>query len=197
MTSTLNLKDYYFIPDGTPADSELADEQRRLLIHDQMEVFRSKSFIAGAIFWTYQDYRTRSLFVMGVVDPKRNKRPSWNVLREEFSPVVFDSLTVSPMADDQQTATILLHTRGPIGVDMPVYTLRGYTFHWEVTSTDRSTLFSQGDVLLPTLAPATEWTGKTQFEVPTTDYILTVSIIRPTGFTLIERSINAKGEQIP
>jgi hypothetical protein len=58
-------------------------------------------------------------------------------------------------------------------------------------------LFSQGDVLLPTLAPATEWTGKTQFKVPTADYILTVSIIRPTGFTIIERSINAKGELIP
>jgi hypothetical protein len=196
-TSTLNLKEYYFIPDGTPADSELADEQRRLLIHDQMEVFRSKSFIAGAIFWTYQDYRTRSLFVMGVVDPERNKRPSWNILREEFSPVIFDSLTLSPVVDGQSTCNISLHTRGPINMDMPVYTLRGYTLHWVVISPDGSTLFSQGDVPLPTLVPATEWTGKTQFKAPTADYILTVSIIRPTGFNVIERSLNAKGEQIP
>ncbi|HEX9972593.1 MAG TPA: glycoside hydrolase family 2 TIM barrel-domain containing protein, partial [bacterium] len=49
-TSTLNYDDYYFIPDGTLPDSDLADEQRQLLIHDQMGVFRAKPFIAGAIF---------------------------------------------------------------------------------------------------------------------------------------------------
>jgi len=196
-TSTLSPDEYYFIPDGTPPDSELADEQRRLLINDQMAVFRTKPFIAGAVFWTYQDYRTRSGFVMGVMDPERNKRPSWDVLREEFSPVLFDSIALSPMVDGQRTVTITLHTRGPIDMDMPVYTLRGYTLRWAVTSPEGSTKFSEGDTSLPTLDPASQWSGEFTLDVPAVDYIVTVSIIRPTDFNVIERSIDEKGEQIP
>jgi beta-glucuronidase len=196
-TSTLSPDEYYFIPDGTPSDSDLADEQRRLLIHDQMAVFRTKSFIVGAVFWTYQDYRTRSGFVMGVMDAERNKRPSWDVLREEFSPALFDSLALSPEVDGHRTISIILHTRGTIDMDMPVYTLRGYTLQWAVTSPEGSTKYSEGDASLPTLSPTSEWSGEFTFEVPALDYIVTVSIIRPTGFNVIECSINEKGEQIP
>lgn len=196
-TSTLKLEDYYFIPDGTPPDSELADEQRRLLIHDQMTVFRTKPFIAGAVFWTYQDYQTRSNFVMGVVDPNRIKRPSWNTLREEFSPVLIDSLTLSPQFDDKRTVTVALHTRGPVDVDLPAYTLRGYKLHWSATSPDGSLKFSEGNILLPILAPAAQWSGEIPLILTATDYIITLSIIRPTGHGVIERSYNAKGELIP
>ncbi len=196
-TSILNPEEYYFIPDGTSPDSELADEQRRLLIHDQMAVFRTKPFISGAIFWTYQDYQTRSNFVMGVVDPERDKRPSWGVLREEFSPVLIDSLAISPVVDGQCTVTVTFHTRGPVDVDMPAYTLRGYTLHWAATSPDGSTKFSEGDVSLPTLAPAAQWLGDFLLTVPAEDYIVTLSIMRPTGFSVTEQSYDAQGEIIP
>jgi beta-glucuronidase len=196
-TSTLTPEEYYFIPDGTPPDSELADEQRRLLIREQMAVFRTKPFVAGAIFWTYQDYRTRSKFVMGVVDPARNKRPSWEVLREEFSPILIDALTLSPLADGKRTATISMYTRGPVETDLPAYTLRGYKLHWRLSSPDELTEFSAGDLALPTLAPAAEWTGEIPLVVPQSDIILTISFVRPTGYTVIERSYNAKGEFLP
>lgn len=196
-TSTLTLEEYYFIPDGTAADSDLADEQRRLLIQDQMAVFRTKPFIAGTVFWTYQDYRTRSLFVMGVVDPERNQRPSWNVLREEFSPALIDSLTLSPLVDGKRTASIVLHTRGPIATEMPAYTLRGYRLHWSVTSPDGITEFSSGDTAMPILAPGTQWSGEVSFDVSAADYILTISIVRPTGFSVLERSFDVQGKPIP
>ena len=189
-TSTLNYDDYYFIPDGTLPDSDLADEQRQLLIHDQMGVFRAKPFIAGAIFWTYQDYRTRSNFVMGVVNPERNKRASWEALREEFSPVLFDSLNISLGSNGHSMLKVALHSRGPINTDMPVYTLRGYSLHWAVTSRDGSTKYSQGDVLIPTLAPASQWTNVIPLDVPSDEYTFTISIIRPTGYSVIERSLN-------
>ena len=189
-TSTLKYKDYYFIPDGTLPDSDLADEQRQLLIHDQMGVFRAKPFIAGAIFWTYQDYRTRSNFVMGVVDAERNKRASWEVLREEFSPLLIDAMNISQGSNGQSMLEVTLHSRGPINTDMPVYTLRGYSLHWVVTSRGGSTKYSQGDVPLPTLSPASQWTNVIPFDVPSNEYILTISIIRPTGYSVIERSLN-------
>jgi beta-glucuronidase len=196
-TSTLDADQYYFIPDGTPSDSEVADIIRRQLITEQMAIYRSKPFVSGAIFWTYQDYRTRSNFIMGLVDYDRNRRGSWEVLRDEYAPALIDSLTLSPAADGQRTTTVTLHTRGPIEVDMPVYTLRGYTLHWAVTSPDGSTKFSEGDVPLPTLAPASQWSGEISLTVPAADYIVTVSIIRPTGFNVTDRSYDAQGEQIP
>jgi beta-glucuronidase len=196
-TSTLDEDQYYFVPENTPSDSEDADMVRRQLISEQMEVFRSKPFVAGAIFWTYQDYRTRSNFIMGLVDFNRNRRGSWEVLREEYSPALIDSLSLSPPADGTRVALVGLHTRGPLDVDMPAYTLRGYGLHWTVTSVDASTEFSDGDIPLPTLVPASQWSGEIPFSEPSEEYRITLSIIRPTGYSVTERSYNRKGEVIP
>jgi len=196
-TSSLNTDEYYFVSEDTPSTSEAADIVRRQLITEQLEIFRSKPFVAGAIFWTYQDYRTRSDFIMGLVDFNRNRRGSWELLREEYAPVLIDSLTLSPKADGKRAATVALHTRGPVEVDMPVYTLRGYSLHWEVVSQDGSTKFSEGDISLPRLAPASQWSGEIEFTVPVEEYIMIVSIIRPTGYSVIERSYNTDGEFIP
>src|SRR6185503_1282349 len=106
-TSNLNVDDYYFVSEETASDSEAADIVRRQLITEQLEIFRSKPFVAGAIFWTYQDYRTRSNFIMGLVDFNRNRRGSWEVLREESAPALIDSLTPSSITDSKRTATVL------------------------------------------------------------------------------------------
>ena len=196
-TSNLNVEGYYFVSEDTPSDSEEADIVRRQLITEQLEIFRSKPFVAGAIFWTYQDYRTRSNFIMGLVDFNRNRRGSWEVLREEYAPALIDSLTPSSITDVKRTATVALHTRGPVDVDMPSYTIRGYSLYWTVTSLDSSTKFSEGDIHLPTLTPASQWSGEIEFTAPTEEYIIIVSIIRPTGYSVIERSYDAKGELIP
>ncbi len=196
-TSSLNAEDYYFIPEGTPSDSEAADVVRRQLITEQLEIFRSKPFIAGAVFWTYQDYRTRSNFIMGLVDENRNKRGSWEILRKEYAPASIESFHFNAEENGHRVATILLHTRGPIDVDMPVYTLRGYSLHWQITSPDHTQLFSEGDVPLPTLAPASEWTGELQFAIPDEEYVMILSIMRPTGFSVMDYSYNSKGELIP
>jgi len=87
-TSKLNADEYYFVSDDAPSDSEVADAVRRQLITEQLEIFRCKPFVTGAIFWTYQDYRTRSNFIMGLVDFNRNRRGSWEVLREEYVPAL-------------------------------------------------------------------------------------------------------------
>jgi len=196
-TSSLNPDQYYFIPDDTPSDSEAADAVRRQVIKDQMPILRSKPFVAGAIFWSYQDYRTPTNYKTGLVDAERQKRGSWQVLRDEYAPALIDSVTLSAVADGQRTATVALHTRGPVDVDMPAYTLRGYALHWTMTSPHGDSMFSEGNVSLPVLAPGTSWSGKIALTIPTADYILTVSIVRPTGFSVTEHSFDALGQPIP
>jgi beta-glucuronidase len=196
-TSSLDADEYYFVPDDTPSDSEAADAVRRKLITEQLEIFRSKPFVAGAIFWTYQDYRTRSNFVMGLVDFNRNRRGSSEVLREECAPLLIDTLSLSSVTNGKRIATVVLHTRGPVDVDMPAYTLRGYILHWIVTSADGGTEFSKGNISMPTLAPASQWSGEVEFTEPAEEYRIKLSIIRPTGYRVIERSYSGKGELIP
>jgi beta-glucuronidase len=195
-TSSLNADEYYFVSEDTPSDSAAADMVRQQLIAEQIEIFRDKPFVAGVIFWTYQDYRTRSNFIMGLVDANRNRRGSWEVLREEYAPALIDSLTLAPVTDGKRIATVTLHTRGPVNADMPAYTLRDYHVHWAVMSPDDSTKFSEGDVGLPTLAPASQWSGEIEFDVPGEEHIITISIIRPTGYSVIECSYDAEGNLI-
>jgi beta-glucuronidase len=188
-TNELNADQYYFIPDNVSADSDLADAQRRQVIADQMAAFRNRPFIVGAIFWTYQDYRTPAGFVMGIVDAQRNHRGSWETLRQAFSPVLFDGLSLNSASDGLRTATVSLRTRGPLAEAIPAYTLRGYTLHWEVMSGD--TTLAEGDIALPTLTPGTAWTGQIQWNAQVMDCNVHLSVRRPTGFEALDTTYPA------
>jgi beta-glucuronidase len=187
---------YYLIPADVPADSDAADFQRRQLIIEQMTVLRGKPFVAGAIFWTYQDYRTLNEYQMGVVEARRQRRGSWAVLREEYAPASIDAVSFAPRTADLQSAVVTLRTRGPVDRDMPVYTLRAYKLHWQVAARNDHGILSQGTRALPILAPGTTWSTQLEWPMPIEDYILTLSIIRPTGFTVLERSYDAGGNPL-
>jgi beta-galactosidase/beta-glucuronidase len=193
-TSSLKASDYYFVPDNVAPDSEEADAQRRQLIVDQLGVFRNKPYVAGAIFWTYQDYRTRTNFIMGLVDPERRRRGSWALLREEYAPIRFESATFAAASGNTWQVEVTLRTRGPVETDMPAYTLRGYRLHWLVLSLDGSTIYSEGDVPLPVLAPGTTWRSSMAWTAPDKPYAVTLRIVRPTGFAVLERSYSPQGD---
>jgi beta-glucuronidase len=196
-TSALNTGEYYFIPDDAPSDSVAADVIRRQLIFEQMAIYRSKPFVSGAIFWTYQDYRTPSKYSTGLVDSQRNRRGSWEILRHEYAPALIDSLTLSHRSTSQRIATVALHTRGPVEMDMPAYTLREYELHWAVKSPKCTRTFSEGNISMPTLTPGTRWSVDITFIIPDEKYIIAVSIVRPTGFSVTDRSYDSNGNPIP
>jgi beta-glucuronidase len=191
----LRRSQYYRMSDDELRDAEASDIQRRRLISEQMAVLRTKPFVVGAIFWTYQDYRTPTHYQMGLVDAHRRRRGSWTVLREEYTPLSIDSVALSPAAASTQEAEVVLRTRGPVDSDMPVYTLREYRLHWLVMNREKQTLLAHGDLLLPTLEPGATWSTRIAWPMPTTAYILTLRIIRPTGFTVVERSYDAQGNR--
>ncbi|OGO66824.1 MAG: hypothetical protein A2Z49_00040 [Chloroflexi bacterium RBG_19FT_COMBO_56_12] len=171
---------YYSIPEDVSADSPEADIQRQRVIRDQMAVFRSKPFVAAATFW---DYRGS----MGVVDDLGRTRPSWHTIQEEFAPLVIERADFTFPKKDQCKVNVVLRTRGPIEVDLPAYTLRNYRIAWEFLSPDGRPIDLRGEADLPVLPPGTVYNLKIEVPQMVKGNKLHISVIRPTGFTVIER----------
>ncbi len=185
----IEMDQYYFMREDHPMSVDGCDILRQKLIDEQMDVFRSKPFVAGAIFWDYAGQ-------MGVVDENRGRRGSWRVLRDEYSPIQIEALNFSPPLDETRCAEINLRARGSLDSDMPVYTLRGYRLRWEVTSSDKRNVFSQGEILLPTLPPAGAWSGEISWPAHQGEAIVSVSVVRPTGFAVLEHSFDFQGNSL-
>jgi beta-glucuronidase len=72
------------------------DAKRMEILRDHSRILRERDFVAGLIFFCYNDYRTHvgdkgagilKQRVHGVVDVYGRKKPSWQLLRDESSPV--------------------------------------------------------------------------------------------------------------
>jgi hypothetical protein len=160
---SLDSSRYFSVSRIVPATSALADAERRRLIVDQLAVFRTRPWIVGAIFWTYQDYRTGSGFVMGAVDERRQRRGSWRTLRREYAPVSIERFVAG---------TVTLRMRR----DLPSYTLRGYSLRWRVLPHG-----PHGSVALPVLLPGTTWSTRLAWQ--TRWRRVRLDVVRPTGFS--------------
>jgi hypothetical protein len=130
---------------------------------------------------------------MGVVDAQRHRRGSWAVLREAYAPVVLNAVDVSSASDGTQRATVTLRARGPVERDLPAYTLREYQLTWAVAAPDSQLVFAQGTLTLPLLPPGTTWSGILEWAVPRANYRLTLRLLRPTGFAILEHTYNVHG----
>lgn len=163
-------------------DRPEGDEKRIETLRSHDAIFRSKEFVAGAIFFCYNDYRThvgdRGMGVMqqrvhGVVDLLGMQKGSYDALRRESGPV--ESLTAEKHANSFQL-------RLKIRQDVPMYALRGYKL--------RGTLYGQGDIPveyqeieLPEIVAGREITHNLSFRQSDTPLRVKFDVVRPTGFS--------------
>ena len=168
-------------------DRPEGDEHRLEDLRSHDVVFRSKDFVAVAIFFCYSDYRTHVGYsgvgalkqnVHGVVDLYGAQKASYEVLRRELSPV--ESLTVENHLNAFQ---LRLKTRH----DAPMYSLRGYKL--------RGTFYGEGDipiekheVELPEIAAGNETTVDLIFSQSDVPLHVKFDIFRPTGFSAYSRN---------
>ncbi len=160
----------------------LAGDARRIeILRDHTHICRDLDFVAGTIFFDYNDYRTHvgdkghgplKQRVHGVVDLYGNRKPSFDVLRQESSPV--ESLQLGP-GEGLLNAT--LTTRKTL----PAYTLEGYTLRWVVFGFDDLPM-EQGSAPLPTLLPGQQAGMRIQFQEKNPTRVR-VDVMRPTGFS--------------
>jgi beta-galactosidase len=159
------------------------DDARRIDIlraHDT--VFRSKEYVAGAIFFCYNDYRSQAGFsgvgalqqnIHGVVDVFGANKPSFHALRLESSPIA--SLSVE---NHSNTFRILLKTRN----DLPAYTLLGYRLRG-LSYSEAAIPLEQQEIALPDLPPGSDAHVELAFRQPETPVRVQFDVLRPTRFS--------------
>ncbi len=173
-------------------DTEQADRLRVGIMESQLAEFEKHDFVAGALFWCYQDYKShRNLWPgltsdwveMGIVDENRQRLPSYFAWKERTRParlgVVFSRGPSGPPTGFR--ATVERRAAGEI----PSYELRGYRLEWEARDHDR-TLLASGRTALPVIgSPATvegAWPATSSRELT-----LSVRVVRPSGVVAAER----------
>lgn len=174
-------------------DTAQADRMRIDVMESQLAEFAKHDFVAGAIFWCYQDYKShRNLWPglttdwveMGLVDENRQRLPSYAAWKERTSPARLDVAWTRGRFGPPAGFRATVARRPP--AELPSHDLRGYRLEWEARDHD-GTRLAGGAQDLPTIgAPATvegSWPATTSREVR-----LTVRVLRPTGFVAAERA---------
>jgi len=157
------------------------DARRIEILANHTSACRELDFVAGLIFFCYNDYRTHvgdkgtattKQRVHGVVDLYGNHKPSYDVLRRESRPVETFQVAREPGA-----MVITLRARKTI----PAHRLSGYAV--------RGVLYGYGgiplerhSVAVPTLAPGDEATIKMPFTEKEPVKIV-FDVLRPSAFS--------------
>ena len=158
------------------------DQNRVTVIEDHTRVFRESGMVAGAIYFDYNDYRTivgdkgvgaLRQRVHGVVNLYAQRKPSFDALRLESSPI--EALVLTP-ADS--LFTLEVQTRRAL----PAYTLRGYTVRWLFYGYDDLPIDGALESLAPLQAGARVTLQQQRASLPTVKRVR-VDILRPTGFS--------------
>ena len=160
-------------------DRPEGDGARVSVLLDHDKVFRQRDFVAGLIFFCYNDYRThvgdRGLGALqqrvhGVVDVYGERKPSYQVLRVESSPL--DAFNVSGKAGELM---VQLKTR----TAAPAYALRGYSL--------RTVVYGFGEIPverfetgLPEIAPGGQASATVTF-TEARPVRVRLDVLRPTG----------------
>jgi beta-glucuronidase len=169
------------------ADRKIGDPKKITILETHNDVFRKHPFVAGLIFFCYNDYRTHigdkgigplKQRVHGVVDLYGARKPSYDVLRYESGPV--ENLN---SWFNEGALHITLKTRKQI----PAYTLKNYILHWVIYA-DQNIPLEEGSAALPDLKPGNDFSHHAKIKTAQPEKIV-VKVMRPTGFSVINKTI--------
>jgi hypothetical protein len=175
-------------------DEEDADRKRVKIIQDQMPELGRRDWIAGAILWCYQDYKSHRNLRFGleegyvdhgVVDEYRQRRPSYYVWKEMNAPATIRAEWNS----GAEVPTSFKVTVKPNSAEtLPFYPLRDYRLRWEVY--DENKLLTQGERSFEVLKSAQTVSGEVGKGLGGRTLQLHLALIRPTGETAAEKILD-------
>ena len=164
------------------------DTNRIEILKTHTDEFRKSKSIAGAIFFCYNDYRThmgdkdQGVFrqrVHGVVDLLNQRKPSWQVFREEASPI--KSITITQQEPNNFNIDILTRS---LENDLPAYTLRDYVLIWRAYNAQEQPIQS-GRRTISELKPGASFRETIKVSRGTISQIK-AEVFRPTGYSVLD-----------
>ena len=123
-----------------------------------------------------------------------NEIDSSTLMECDYSPI---SEALASASETDGILHIELKTHGPLEENMPVCMLREYQLHWEVTSRAVGQILSEGIVDLPTLTPAETWVGMPETPPLRDGSVITLKVVRPTGFSVWEQTFESFENDAP
>ena len=190
------------LPGVFAKDAESADRMRVKIVEDQIPELARRDWIAGAIFWCYQDYKSRrnlrpgleeGYVDHGVVDEYRQRRPSYYVWKAMNAPA---SLAASFDRESGNAPMIFIASVQPNGTErLPSYPLHDYRLEWEVRG-DNNKLIASGAQAFPDIATTQTVVGKLQPLAQTGALRLHLTLLNPMGLIVAENNIDWHSSEV-
>lgn len=177
-------------------DAEDADRMRVKIIEEQMPELARRDWIAGAIFWCYQDYKSRrnlrpgleeGYVDHGLVDEYRQRRPSYYVWKEMNTPAALQGQWEA--SRDQAPTAFTATVQANSMARLPSYPLHDYRLEWDVRD-ENNKVIASGAQQLPDLADSHTVVGKVQPLAQTGGLRLHLTLFGPTGSIAAENSVD-------
>jgi beta-glucuronidase len=176
-----------------PAD---ADRMRVRIINEQLPELARRDWIAGAILWCYQDYKSRrnlrpgreeGYVEHGLVDEYRQRKPSYYVWKELNAPAAMEAHW-ERTADGPPSSFMV--TLKPNGIaDLPSYPLHDYRLAWEL-SDQAGKLLGSGEQQFADLESVQTVTGSVGPQPGAKLLKLHLTLLRPGGAVAAESSVD-------
>jgi hypothetical protein len=182
------------LPGVFARDAEDADRKRVKIIQEQMPELARRDWIAGAILWCYQDYKSRRNVRLGreegyvdhgLVDQYRQRKPSYYVWKEMNAPAALSVRWNNQRAGPASfTATVR-----PNSLDsLPSYPLHDYRLTWEIYCDAK--LIAQGENQLEDLSSPQSISGQADRDADTHNLQLHFALVRPTGEIAADKTLD-------
>jgi Glycosyl hydrolases family 2, TIM barrel domain/Glycosyl hydrolases family 2/Glycosyl hydrolases family 2, sugar binding domain len=172
-----------------------ADPERIKTLQEQMPLIAARDWIAGAILWCYQDYKSRrnlwpgqteGYVEHGVVDEARQRKPSYGVWKEMNAPAKLDGSWVIAA---NSAVTGFVGTVTPNSQEsLPYYPLRDYLLVWSLFD-EKGRAISGGNRKLAHLSRAEQVAGTLPPEAPGHSLHMIFTLLDPTGIVAAERAL--------
>jgi beta-glucuronidase len=165
---------------GARADGKNGEGEQVEYLRKFIAEIRQRPYVIGASWWAYNDYQSRypgtnkdGYRGWGLVRADRSLRPAYTLHRVEMSPVVLKKKKYLRNVQGSNALIVSVENRA----DFPAYTLRNYRL--------KAGNFS---MTLQDLAPGQS--SEVTIPVPGFENSIKLEVVKPTGFTIVERTID-------
>jgi hypothetical protein len=176
---------------------EDADPMRMKIIQDQMPELARRDWIAGAILWCYQDYKSRrnlrpgweeGYVEHGLVDEYRQRKPSYYVWKELNAPAAIDAQWTQGPGGFPSAYTVTVKPNNT--TNLPFYPLHDYRLTWELCD-EGGKLLTSGEKQFSDLSDAQAMSVDVgEHSTGAKSLKLHLALLRPTGSVAAEKSLD-------